>query len=246
MKYSSRKNPRKAPVSPEAEKPFFQGDRPPNTPFFNTSNIAPIQPKLTIGKPNDVYEQEADAVASSVVNQSNKASVSPDSDSHINRQAMEEETAQTKPELMQMEQEEEVQTQPKLMRMEQEEETVQTQEEEEPVQTKVDSGQPAQPPAQPDLSQRLNNTKGQGNPLPAQTQTEMSQLFNYDFSDVTIHTGADAVQMTQELKAQAFTHGKDIYFNEGKYNPETSSGKQLLAHELTHVVQQNSAQSAKL
>jgi hypothetical protein len=51
--------------------------------------------------------------------------------------------------------------------------------------------------------------------------------------------------MTRELKAQAFTHGKDIYFNEGRYDPETISGKQLLAHELTHVVQQNSTHKIK-
>jgi hypothetical protein len=76
-------------------------------------------------------------------------------------------------------------------------------------------------------------------------QSDDSQLFNYDFSDVTIHTGTDAVQMTRELKAQAFAQGKDIYFSEGKYSPETSSDKELLAHELTHVVQQNPARSAK-
>jgi hypothetical protein len=44
--------------------------------------------------------------------------------------------------------------------------------------------------------------------------------------------------MNQQLKSQAFTHGKDIYFNEGKFDPESKTGKKLLAHELTHVVQQ--------
>src|SRR5690606_1881665 len=58
---------------------------------------------------------------------------------------------------------------------------------------------------------------------------------------VRIHTGADSVQMNRELGAQAFTHGRDIYFNEGKYNPSSPDGQRLLAHELTHVVQQGAA-----
>jgi hypothetical protein len=69
----------------------------------------------------------------------------------------------------------------------------------------------------------------------------MEPRFGNDFSSVRIHTGSNAVQMNKELHAQAFTHGSDLYFNEGKYNPGSNSGKQLLAHELTHVVQQTGA-----
>ena len=58
-------------------------------------------------------------------------------------------------------------------------------------------------------------------------------------SGVRIHTENEvAVQMSKELGAQAFTHGNDIYFNKGKYNPSSKEGKQLLAHELTHTIQQ--------
>ena len=66
----------------------------------------------------------------------------------------------------------------------------------------------------------------------------MEGAFGTDFSNVNIHTNADAVQMNQELRAHAFAHGNDLYFNKGKYQPETSAGQHLLAHELTHVVQQ--------
>ena len=66
----------------------------------------------------------------------------------------------------------------------------------------------------------------------------MSNAFNSDFSDVNIHTSPVAQQMNHELGAQAFTYGKDIYFNQGKYSPESRSGKHLLAHELTHTLQQ--------
>lgn len=278
MKSFSRKHPHKAPVSPETDKPFFRGDRTSDSPFFHTSNPTPVQPKLTIGKSNDVYEQEADAMAESVVSHSNTTKPQIQSQGQIHRQTIEEEEpaqakpelmraeeqeddmqakpelmrmeekeepAQAKPELMRMEEEEELaQAKPELMRMEEEEEPVQAkpelmrmEEEEEPVQAKAEAGQAAQS----NLSQRLENTKGQGQPLPAKTQQQMAHAFNYDFSDVTIHTGVEAVKMTRELHAQAFTHGNDIYFNEGKYNPDSSTGQELLAHELTHVVQQKPA-----
>lgn len=70
----------------------------------------------------------------------------------------------------------------------------------------------------------------------------METGFSADFSGVRIHQGADAVAMNRDLKAQAFTHGKDIFFNSGKYEPESTRGKMLLAHELTHVVQQGAAE----
>ncbi|MEP7252326.1 MAG: DUF4157 domain-containing protein, partial [Ginsengibacter sp.] len=63
--------------------------------------------------------------------------------------------------------------------------------------------------------------------------------FSSDFSSVKIHNDSTSVQMNESLNAQAFTHGSDIYFNSGKYNSDSTSGKHLLAHELTHVVQQN-------
>ena len=66
----------------------------------------------------------------------------------------------------------------------------------------------------------------------------MEGSFETDFSGVRVHTDQEAAQMNQDLSAQAFTHGSDVYFNEGKFNPESGGGKHLLAHELTHVVQQ--------
>lgn len=88
------------------------------------------------------------------------------------------------------------------------------------------------------LSNQLNKSKGNGRPLPIATNQFMSQAFSRDFSGVKIHTGADAVHMNQALNARAFTYGAAIYFNKNQYHPESPSGKKLLAHELTHVVQQ--------
>ena len=80
--------------------------------------------------------------------------------------------------------------------------------------------------------------KSGGESLPPSTQAEMSSSFGYDFSKVRIHKNEDSHQLNEQLRAQAFTHGGDVYFNKDKFNPHTEAGKWLLAHELTHVVQQ--------
>jgi len=66
----------------------------------------------------------------------------------------------------------------------------------------------------------------------------MEQSFNHDFSDVRINDDKESAELCASLNAQAFAIGNDIFFNTGKFNPESSQGKELLAHELTHVVQQ--------
>jgi hypothetical protein len=88
------------------------------------------------------------------------------------------------------------------------------------------------------MSQKLSSTKGAGKALPDGIGAEMSRKIGSDFSGVRVHTDAQAVQMNREVGAQAFTYGSDIYFDTGKYDPGSSKGKHLLAHELTHVVQQ--------
>ncbi|MEM7105400.1 MAG: DUF4157 domain-containing protein [Bacteroidota bacterium] len=90
-----------------------------------------------------------------------------------------------------------------------------------------------------DIEASLNASKGSGYQMSDDVKTSMESSFDADFSDVKIHTDDKAADMNHELSAQAFTHGTDIYFNEGTYNPNSSDGKHLLAHELTHVVQQN-------
>ncbi len=92
--------------------------------------------------------------------------------------------------------------------------------------------------SQEDISETLSDSKGNGSSLDNGTLQEMNSGFGTDFSDVNIHTGGEAVKMNQSLGAQAFTSGNDIYFNEGKYDPSSNQGKHLLAHELTHTVQQ--------
>ncbi len=95
------------------------------------------------------------------------------------------------------------------------------------------------------IAGKLQLLKDKGNPLPHQLKNEMSRNIGADFSGVNIHTGNESSELNKQMGAQAFTHGNNIYFNDGKYNPQTSAGKHLLAHELTHVVQQGAVPRAK-
>lgn len=94
------------------------------------------------------------------------------------------------------------------------------------------------------ITNQLQSSNGNGSPLPPQTQSELGNKMNADFSGVNIHTDSKAIQMNRQLGARAFTHGSDIYFNRGEFNPSFSSGKHLLAHELTHVMQQKGINQA--
>jgi hypothetical protein len=95
-------------------------------------------------------------------------------------------------------------------------------------------------------SNYIGSLHGKGQPLPKQQQYFFGSRMGYDFSNVKIHTDKEAVQSAKEVNAQAYTYRNDIVFNEDKYNPETKEGKQLLAHELTHIVQADGADLHKL
>ncbi len=92
------------------------------------------------------------------------------------------------------------------------------------------------------VNNQIASTRGSGSALDNSTKSFMESRFGADFSDVRIHTGQYAAQLSQDLNAHAFTVGNDIYFNSGKYNPESDTGKYLLAHELTHTIQQQGIQ----
>lgn len=88
------------------------------------------------------------------------------------------------------------------------------------------------------LSDKIVSSAGTGKSMDRDTRNFMSQQFRTDLSKVKIHTGDGAEQMNDSLSSRAFTVGNDIYFNKGEYQPGSSKGDHLLAHELTHVVQQ--------
>jgi outer membrane protein OmpA-like peptidoglycan-associated protein len=96
------------------------------------------------------------------------------------------------------------------------------------------------------MEDSLNSSKSSGNPLSGNVRSFMENRFGTDFSNVKIHTDSNAVQMSKMLNAHAFTHGNNIYFNSGKYDPVSSTGQYLLAHELTHTIQQGGAVKPKM
>ena len=91
-------------------------------------------------------------------------------------------------------------------------------------------------PAMPQSARELS--AGQGKPLDHSTKRFMENRFRRNFSDVRIHTGNQAAEAAQSIHARAYTSGNHIVFGSGAYQPETDSGRRLLAHELTHVIQQ--------
>ncbi len=111
---------------------------------------------------------------------------------------------------------------------------------------KRNSSRLAEPPA-PCLPPRLGaespftNLKGKGASLPESVRDYYEPRFGYDFSQVRVHTGAQAAESARAVNARAFTLGRDLTFGAGEYVPERVSVQQLLAHELAHVVQQGAA-----
>ncbi len=237
-----------------------------------------LQAKLTVGAPNDVYEQEADRVAEhvmstpdSTVQQTLQREAMPEEEEElqmkplaatitrlVQREAMpeEEEELQTKSlgNSIQREaipeEEEELQTKPlgnSIQReaMPEEEEEIQTKalsdsiqreampEEEEEIQTKRSPDAGFQ--AGSNLENRLSSSQGGGSPLSEEVRSFMEPRFGADFSQVRVHTGNEAVQMNQNLNAQAFTHKQDVYFGASKAPAKDA----LTAHELAHTIQQS-------
>jgi len=202
------------------------------------------QAKLTIGQPGDSYEQEADSVAQQVM----QRMAQPGNRQSIQRQEApeEEEELQMKPldistlQRQEMpEEEEELQMKPLDISTLQRQEAPEEEEElqmKSMVQRKGQGGMAATP----DLETSINQARGGGQPLGDNIRKPMEQAFGADFGGVKVHTDSRSDQLNQSIQARAFTTGQDVFFRQGEYNPGSRGGQELIAHELTHVVQQNS------
>jgi hypothetical protein len=91
------------------------------------------------------------------------------------------------------------------------------------------------------LESSIGSLSGRGDPLPRSVRSFMEPRFNADFSAIRVHTDAHAHELARAVSAQAFTVGRNVVFGAGHYSPETETGKRLLAHELTHTIQQRGA-----
>jgi hypothetical protein len=190
-----------------------------------------IQAKLKIGQPNDIYEQEADRVADEVMRMPDRQHIA---DSPLRSMAYGHSLSFIDNKPYAISHMPKLKITPLVQRQIEEEEE---REEEEILQPKEVSGQT--PEVTPDFESRIQSLKGGGQPLPKSVRTFFEPRFGHDFSYVRIHTDDRAAESAQTIHAIAYTVGKDVIFGSGQYAPETMQGKRLLAHELTHVVQQN-------
>ncbi|MFO7565649.1 MAG: DUF4157 domain-containing protein [Enhygromyxa sp.] len=109
--------------------------------------------------------------------------------------------------------------------------------EEDPLQAKPEAGGLA--PAGPSFDSRLASSREHGGtPMSPHLRTTMEQRFGADFGGVRLHTDDSSATLARQINARAFTTGNDVFFGRGQYQPESSEGQRLLAHELTHTIQQ--------
>ena len=195
-----------------------------------------LQAKLRVGPVNDPLEREADRVAEQVT-RPNALAPGPIAAAHPDVQrkcaacaaggscpkcAAEEDRLQRKPLLS---------SGSSVLQRQPEEK------EDEPLQAQAASPQGVH--AGPGLDAGLNRLRGRGSPLPAAARSYFEPRFGRDFTPVRVHTGPQAASLARSIDAQAFTVNRDMVFGAGRYQPETPAGRRLLAHELTHVVQQS-------
>jgi len=192
---------------------------------------SPVQAKLTVGQPGDKYEQEADRVAEEILRHPEPTAVTgPGSleprqslplmrscapcDEHLQRLTLEE----------------------------CEEPRCQKEEKRLPLLPKGVPGQTQQ--VAPAQEAAISGSLEGGSPLPGALRDFYEPRFGQDFSGVRLHTDAQAATAAQTVQARAFTLGSHIVLGAGEYAPETERGRKLLAHELTHVVQQTNTLAA--
>jgi hypothetical protein len=170
-----------------------------------------IQAKLTVSQPGDVHEREADRVANAVMRM-------PAAD--VREIPVVSSTMSiSKVQRMCSKCDEEIATGPATQ-----------------VQRREHAA--SAPLVEPSTAANIQSLRGGGQALPEATRAFFEPRFGADFSEVRIHTGPRAAEAAKSISAKAFTLGHDIAFGKGQYSPQSSEGQKLLAHELTHTIQQ--------
>ncbi|WP_413667097.1 DUF4157 domain-containing protein [Mucilaginibacter sp. Mucisp86] len=217
--------------------PFFSAahdiDRAPESPFFEGNKV---QRKMTVNEPGDHFERQADQVADKVVQHINqpKTAANPATTATAPAAAStsavqkKEDKKEDKQEKEQNGADKELQRRP----------VFESDGDPNEGNTLKRSSQSAAPDVSQQTQQKIENSKGGGEPLPSNTREDMESAMGADLSGVRIHNNSEAAGLSNDLQAQAFTHGNDIYFGAGKYDTQSKSGQHLLAHEVAHTVQQ--------
>lgn len=232
------------PAAQAAEKPFFEkaggGD------FFKPGGdkAPPVQAKMTVNKPGDKFEQEADKMADKVMRMPDPA---PGKEEKIQRAP--EEKVQRAPDekiqkreddrVMKMEEKQVQKAEEKVQKAEVKEEKVQKKEEDK-VQRKG-GGDGSSSAVGAGTQSAIQNSAGGGQPLSSDVRSYMEPRMGADFSNVRVHNDPESASLNNQLGARAFTYQNNVFFGQGQYQPGTGEGKQLLAHELTHTIQQGHA-----
>jgi|GEM_PF-3038253 len=212
-----------------------------STPFF--------QPKLTINTPGDAYEQEADQVADRVMGMQAEEAAQPQALALTPVAPVQRQCAECEKEELQRQEEEAEEKEVQLMPMASNaDDTIQRQcaacEQEEAQRKESGSGDAGGKVAPGIVSEVLSSGGGQA--MDGGTRQFMESRFGHDFGQVRIHTDSRAAESATAIQAKAYTSGSNIVFGQGQYQPESDSGKRLLAHELAHVGQQGKTGIARV
>ena len=185
-----------------------------------------VQAKLIVGRPGDRYEREADATADAVMRMPDPTRAAlPDLASDSTRAAGTHELRrQATDVVVEVPDEEDEAARPAV------------------VQADVEAGH--NPGLPPGLEGRLSGLEGGGQPMPDSLRAFFEPRLGYNLSPVRLHTDVEAQEMARSVRARAFTLGRHIVFGSGYWVPATAEGQRLLAHELTHTVQQGAVTSA--
>lgn len=195
-------------------------NRHPSGTLFDVGIPVPIQAKLAVGAVDSPLEHEADVLAERVVSDMHRAAVGASIESAVLRDApaSEKESIQRKCDAC-----------------------TDLEEEQATVQRKAMANVTSAASDSSSFAMQLRQARRGGRPLEAKLRLPMEKGFGVDFSHVRLHTDDRAAQVAQRLNARAFTVGSEVFFNRGELRPTERAGQMLIAHELTHVVQQGAA-----
>lgn len=234
---------------------FLNGSSLVHVPFSPLNNGYTVQAKLKIGQPNDRYEQEADRVAKQVMHMPdpgtsvystaqatqkvpNTLQRTCSSCANEFNSAEEEQWDTTQANLcLQCQHQEKDVIQTKLSDGQIQREMEELEDEEELLQTK--SSSVPTPAVTAEAANGIQSLRGGGRPMSKAERGFFEPRFGADFSHVRLHIDSRAAKTAQAVNARAFTLGQDVVFNSGEYAANASASRKLLAHELTHVMQQS-------
>lgn len=198
----------------------------PDTARHRTSSRVTVQARLVVGASNDRHEQEADRVAHAVMRVLRRAGSSPSELPGNDRNTRVEPMRGQNP------------SRTAAVRSASPETRIQPRRHAGPI--GLDGGE-----VDHHTDRAIRAAKGSGAPLADSIRGPMESAFGADFSGVRVHSDARAADLNQRIQAKAFTTGSDVFFSPGQYQPGSRGGQELLAHELTHVVQQGAAGVAR-